>query len=868
MGARPVGVHSDAKGCPQSPAARRSTLTSTPTPRSIAGYRVLDVLGQGGTGVVYLAQQEEPFERLVALKVLKLQASEQAIQRFLAERQALAMMDHPSIAKIFDAGTTGEGRPYLAMERVDGAPITGFCDHHRLSVRQRVRLFVEVCMAVQHAHQKGVLHRDLKPSNVLVSMVDGTPQPRIIDFGIARAVELDGADLTIQGQLLGTPAYMSPEQFDEPATIDTRADIFSLGVILYELVLGARPLDDSAYRGWAAYAAVLTRAVPSLGQRLDGLPPDQVARLAESRSTTTHELRRALKGDLAWIASTATDRDRERRYESAAGLALELERYLEHRPLRARPSTPGYRLARFVRRNRAGSIAALLSVVGLVAFGVWQSIQSDRIRRARDRADARRAQAEAVLDFMLDSLRAKLEPIGRLDILDDVGQTAALYFAAIPEEDLTDSELLSRSQALYQIGQVRLEQGRLPEAEATFEESRKLAAALRERDPSDNDRLFGLSQAEFWVGEAARRQGDQATALSYFTRYAEQSRELADRDPDNPTYRVEVAYGYNNVGTVLRSLGRLEEAEASFQRSLGVREDLLEQSPGDIGRIYDLANAHHNLGVLQDQLNRYQAAAENLERAIDLEGRLLAEAPEDARWKDMLADTRSFRGSLALVMGDVHRAQTEFEAMHALRTELATLDPSNARWRRSEAISHGLVASVARASGDPASARTHYEQGLEIFRGLLRTDPDQRVWQRERWSHHSQLGVTVLESGDLQSAIQLLQEASRELRALHEAQPDAITTRALARARLQEAEGWSAAGRADSARVASTEAVELLEALARESTERRVVDPLTRALVLAGREADATPWIDLLVGSGYAHPEWLEALALTAPTTW
>ena len=245
----------------------------------IGPYRIIDSLGEGGMGVVYLAEQSEPVRRRVALKILKAGVhSAEVLERFRAERQALAVMDHPGIAKVFDAGVTEDGSPYFAMELVDGSPLTDYCDDRRLSVAQRVRLFVDACRAVQHAHQKGVIHRDLKPSNILVTDVDGLPLPRIIDFGIAKAIqppEFDGGRLTRDDQVMGTPAYMSPEQIDGSADVDTRTDIYALGIVLYQLITGALPYDSGAYRGWAAVAAQLHREPPSPAKRIEQLADTQ-----------------------------------------------------------------------------------------------------------------------------------------------------------------------------------------------------------------------------------------------------------------------------------------------------------------------------------------------------------------------------------------------------------------------------------------------------------------------------------------------------------------------------------------------------------------------------------------------------------------
>jgi len=318
-------------------------------------------------GVVYGAEQTEPVRREVALKVIKLgMDTKEVVARFEAERQALAVMEHPSIAKVFDAGVTESGQPYFVMELVRGTPIVEYCDEHRLTIQERVRIFVQVCRAIQHAHQKGVIHRDLKPSNVLVTEADGKPLPKIIDFGIAKAAErplTDEAIATGVEQVLGTPAYTSPEQAGVAGVdVDTRTDVYSLGVTLYELIVGALPFESGAYRGLARLATALERDPPTPSHRLVELGVTQVM-VAEHRRTDASALKRELRGDLDWIVMKAIEKDRNDRYETAEGLAMELLRYLDNQPVLARPPSAAYRTGKFVRRHRVGvAFSATLAV--------------------------------------------------------------------------------------------------------------------------------------------------------------------------------------------------------------------------------------------------------------------------------------------------------------------------------------------------------------------------------------------------------------------------------------------------------------------------------------------------------------------------
>src|SRR6478736_7972920 len=331
----------------------------------IGRYKLLEKIGEGGWGVVYRAEQQEPVRRQVALKIIKLgMETTSVVARFEAERQALALMDHPNIARVYDAGATERGLPYFVMELVQGVKITDYCDEHRLGLRARLDLFVLVCHALQHAHQKGIIHGDIKPSNVMVSTQDGAAMPKVIDFGIAKATEArlsDRLPFTSYAQLIGTPAYMSPEQADmtNPDT-DTRSDIYSLGVLLYELLTGTTPFDarqllESGLDGMRRILREKEPARPST--LLATLPPEELTRLAHDRRTEPSRLAAQVRGDLDWIAMKALEKERARRYETANGLAMDLQRHLNNEPVVARPPSRLYKFRKLVRRNRGVFIA-------------------------------------------------------------------------------------------------------------------------------------------------------------------------------------------------------------------------------------------------------------------------------------------------------------------------------------------------------------------------------------------------------------------------------------------------------------------------------------------------------------------------------
>ncbi len=346
----------------------------------VGRYKLTEKIGEGGWGVVYLAEQEEPVRRSVALKIIKLgMETRSVIARFEAERQALAMMDHPNIARVYDAGATDRGPPFFVMELVRGVRITQYCDDHRLGLDQRLDLFIQVCHAIQHAHQKGIIHGDIKPSNIMVSLQDGKAVPKVIDFGIAKATEARLTDrllFTAYAQLIGTPAYMSPEQADYHGTdTDTRSDIYSLGVVLYELLTGTTPFEPKRLleSGLDELRRILrVQEPPRPSVRLRALPVPERARLAETRGVEAHRLPSLLQGDLDWIVMKALEKDRSRRYETANGLAMDIQRHLNNEPVVARPPSRLYRFRKLVRRNR-GVFAAGAAVAAALVSGLGTS---------------------------------------------------------------------------------------------------------------------------------------------------------------------------------------------------------------------------------------------------------------------------------------------------------------------------------------------------------------------------------------------------------------------------------------------------------------------------------------------------------------
>jgi WD40 repeat protein len=398
---------------PEAPATIRLDLPIDESAGTLVGrYKLLQKIGEGGMGVVYMAEQTEPVTRKVALKIIKLgMDTRQVVARFEAERQALAMMDHPNIARVLDAGATESGRPYFVMELVQGVPITEYCDKAKLSAKERLLLFIQVCQAVQSAHQKGIIHRDLKPSNILVTLHHGGPMPKVIDFGIAKATNQKLTEKTLFTQhasMIGTPAYMSPEQAEMSSLdVDTRTDVYSLGVLLYELLTGSTPFTEKRLRslGYGEMQRVIVEEEPERpSARLSTLADEQKSAVAKTRGEELSALSKLLRGDLDWVVMRCLEKDRRRRYETANGLAADIRRHLDSEPVVARPPSAAYKFQKAWRRNRfafaAGAVVAVTLLAGIV-MTTWQAVRATRAERSandqRDRADGEAKRASRLL---------------------------------------------------------------------------------------------------------------------------------------------------------------------------------------------------------------------------------------------------------------------------------------------------------------------------------------------------------------------------------------------------------------------------------------------------------------------------------------
>jgi serine/threonine protein kinase len=540
----------------QQGAAFRVELEGRPAPERIGPYVLHEELGAGGMGVVYRAEQQEPVRRSVALKLIRPGfETRQIIARFETERQALALMSHPNIAHVHDAGVTEDGRPYFAMEYVDGEPITRHCDASRASVRERLELFVDVCEGVQHAHQKGIIHRDLKPSNVIVARAGERPLPKIIDFGIAKAIGRAPADpgATQSGQLFGTPSYMSPEQAGTTSDVDTRSDVYGLGALLYELLAGAPPFDfgDAGIDEVRRRIREVQPVRPSA--RIAGLG-GAAREIAACRGLEPAGLARRLRGDLDWIVVKALAKERERRYASPSELAADVRRHLEHEPVAAGPPSRLYRARKFVRRHRigAGFAAALVVLAASFSLALQREAHRADAAAARAREEARRAaeelrHAEGLSAFLIQLFEvagAEHASAGCPTVCDLVDQ-------AIGNLDELESRSTLDARLMLVLGSLIGDEASIAEGR----ESLRRALARLADDPATQDFL----EIAGWKNTILRRLDEAEMTFSHLA--AVRRRTLGEDDP-------ETLFTLAELGRVYTIQGRLEKAEAEISSTL------------------------------------------------------------------------------------------------------------------------------------------------------------------------------------------------------------------------------------------------------------------------------------------------------------
>jgi serine/threonine protein kinase len=689
----------------------------------IGPYRLLQKIGEGGMGVVYLAEQEEPVKRRVALKIIKAgMDSSRVLARFEAERQALAMMDHPNIARVLDAGTTEAGRPHFVMELVRGIPITKFCDQEHLTPKERLELFIPVCHAVQHAHQKGVIHRDIKPSNVLIGLYDGKPVPKVIDFGVAKATAQKLTERTMfteVGQIVGTLEYMAPEQAElNNLDIDTRADIYSLGVILYELLTGSPPFTAQQLR-----SATLTEMLRMIREEEPPKPSaklsssDELLSIAARRKLEPKKLTKLVHGELDWIVMKCLEKERGRRYETASALAADVQRYLHDEPVQACPPSVAYKLRKYARKHRkaflvAGGFAALL-LLGIIV-STWQAVRATLAEQVavyeRDRAEENFMLAREAVDqsFTQISESPQLKAHGleklRLALL---AQAKSYYERFVQAESGRAEVNAELGRAYLRLAEITADTGERHRAIEYYQRAREVFEQLAEQAPDETAYRDGLANvlsvlAENyrmvrWIPEAKsawetavsireKLAGEQPESLTYRYRWAVSLRELGEfysleidknrseqllqkalslcealvqADPRNADYRYALARTLSALAYLQSWTNLQKEAEATFDKALNQYQALLHESPDVLEYLQWQGATYQDLASLLTNVRKPNEARRAVEKALTIRERLALEHPDVVRYSQELADTRVINAVTLAQLGDYVQASAQ-----------------------------------------------------------------------------------------------------------------------------------------------------------------------------------------------------------------
>ncbi|MBV9301145.1 MAG: protein kinase [Acidobacteriaceae bacterium] len=739
-------------------------------------FQLVRKLGEGGMGQVWLAAQTSPVRRTVAVKLIRAgMYDESVVKRFQAERQSLAMMDHPAIAKVFDAGATPQGQPFFVMEYVPGLSITEYCDEKKLEIADRLELFIQACEGVQHAHQKAIIHRDLKPANILVVEIDGKPVPRIIDFGLAKATtpRLGGETFFTQmGHFVGTPGYMSPEQADPSEDIDTRTDVYSLGAVLYVLLAGSQPFETKAWEKLPLDELLrrLREEEPPSPSAKVGSDRNTSSVTAEARGTQPKQLLAMLRGDLDWITMKALEKDRSRRYATPSELASDIRRYLNHEAVSARPASTGYRLRKYVQRHEAlvvGIATVLLVLVMGVAVSTFEAIHARQARqvalRERDLAERRFEDVHKMAREVIFNLQNQLAAIpGTTQVRRDLTAVAINYLDALARDATADISLQGELVGAYlRIGNIQGDTGTenlgdLPAALESYSKAERLARALVAKNPSRRAKGL-LAEALMAQAYAAKYTNEPARAAAKAIEALALARKLAQSDPTSKDAQFALGAALQCAALQVGMKDRIFylEEEAS------VFEGMLAHDPDNPDRWQNAALAHKYIAghlIGSPDLDR---AFVHLKRAEELDELALQAAPNNPECKMGVAIDLNQWGEYYGEKKDFAKAIQYTRASLAIRRELATADPKD-NWAQ-EKLSY-ILSSLGdlQLQVSAIDALASYKQAKSIAEKL----PTQSLRQERLASSISGIGNAYRKLGNVQRSCAAFAESLKLYRAL------------------------------------------------------------------------------------------------------
>lgn len=768
-----------------------STLAFDPlshSSRQIGLYRIRELLGEGGMGSVYVAEQEQPVRRKVALKIIKPgMGSREVISRFESERQALAMMDHQNIARILDAGATDQGLPYFVMELVRGLPMTQHCDQSKLGIRDRLALFIDVCHAIQHAHQRGIIHRDIKPSNVLVTLHDGKPVVKIIDFGVAKALHQPLSQHTVYtafNQVIGTPLYMSPEQLElSGLDIDTRTDIYSLGVLLYELLAGRTPFDHEQLMksGFDEMRRIIREDVPLRpSQRLTTLPKGELTTTANKRGLDERSFTRSVRSELDWITLKALEKDRNRRYESASAMAADIQRYLNDEAVLACPPSARYRLSKFARRNWAALTTTAIVVTALMVgtgLSIWQAIRATSAER---RADALLAETRHAVDEMYTGVAE--EWLNQQPHLTEVQheflqKALGFYDRLATTQDTTPELRYERAKALQRVGNIQTKFGQYDAALAAYRKGIAESGDLVQLFPDRQDYLFILASCRTQFARSLYDSGSSDLAKEQALLAHADLKRLDPAPNAPPLDHLELAYTLGAACHQLTLAKRLAEAKELADRELVLCQSLVNASPGDYKYRSALASSYATLGSHYlwwgEQNNEAETALREAIKQLDI---LEQQRPNDVRIRHDLAGVL---WNLGVVLSRQHRAHPDLEMLYQRSLDifagLVRDFPDMIEFRHGLATMHAKLAGIYHVHGRHADGEAHYRAALEIYEHCVKASTDGPRFALRVCNMLHGLGGELIKQGEIEKATAVYRRWAEYSRVLFEQHQDSQT---------------------------------------------------------------------------------------------